>query len=213
MVGGAERARAADPPFFQRAGNRGDHRHFQGLGRGQRRQDAGQAAGQQAFPRAGRADHQQIVPAGRGDLERALGGLLALDLFEVRTEAGLFCFARTGLGQLLGALEVIEQADQVGRGDHGDPAGPGRFAALHRRADQAAILRAGMQRGEQHPGRGDDPPIERQFAHRDIVPQLLGIGHPHRRQQRQRDRQVIVRAFLGQVGGGQVDGDSLGRQR
>ncbi|QYU69228.1 hypothetical protein J4558_03540 [Leptolyngbya sp. 15MV] len=42
--------------------------------------------------------------------------------------------------------------------------------------------------------------------------QLLCIRHPHRRQQRQRHRQVVVRPFLGQVGGRQVDGDPLGRQ-
>ena len=69
-----------------------------------------------------------------------------------------------------------------------------------------------MDRRQQHPGRGDDAPVERQFADRDMIAELLGIGHPHRRQQRERDRQVVVRAFLGQVGRGEVDGDPLGRQ-
>ena len=83
VVRAAERAGAADPAFLQRAGDRGDHRHFERLGRGQLGQDAGQARGEQALARARRPDHQQVVPARRGDLERALGGLLPLDLLEV----------------------------------------------------------------------------------------------------------------------------------
>ena len=55
--------------------------------------------------------------------------------------------------------------------------------------------------------------IEREFAHRDPVAQLFGIGHAHRRQQRQRDRQVVMRPLLRQVGGGEVDRYPLGRQR
>ena len=70
-----------------------------------------------------------------------------------------------------------------------------------------------MDRRQQHAGRADDPPIQRQFAHGHVIGRLFRVDHPHRRQQRQRDRQVIVRPFLGQVGGGKVDGDPLGRQR
>ena len=45
------------------------------------------------------------------------------------------------------------------------------------------------------------------------IAQLLGIGHSHSGQQRQRDREVVMAALLGQVGGREVDGDPLGRQR
>src|SRR5258705_848956 len=38
--------------------------------------------------------------------------------------------------------------------------------------------------------------VERQLAHRHVVRQQLGIGHAHRREQRQRDRQVVMRTFL-----------------
>src|SRR3546814_11177533 len=43
--------------------------------------------------------------------------------------------------------------------------------------------------------------------------QRLRIDHPHRTEQRERDRQVVMRALLGQVGGRQIDRDPLGRQR
>ena len=46
----------------------------------ERRQDAGQARRQHRLARSGRPAHQQVVPPRRGDLQRALGALLALDL-------------------------------------------------------------------------------------------------------------------------------------
>lgn len=66
---------------------------------------------------------------------------------------------------------------------------------------------------QQHTGRGHDPRIEREFPDRDPVAKLLGIGHPHCREQRQCDRQIVMRSFLGQVRGREVDGDPFGRQR
>ena len=70
-----------------------------------------------------------------------------------------------------------------------------------------------MKRGEQHARRRRDPPVEAELADRDIMRQAFGIGRPDRRQQAKRDRQVEMRAFLGQVGGRQVDRDPLGRKR
>ena len=57
-------------------------------------QDARQAGGEQRFARARRPDHQQIVAARRRDLQRALGGLLALHLREVGAAAGRLGLAR-----------------------------------------------------------------------------------------------------------------------
>ena len=72
---------------------------------------------------------------------------------------------------------------------------------------------ARVQRGEQHARRGGDAAVEAEFADHDIGRQRFGIDDPHRAEQRERDRQVVMRAFLGQVGGRQVDRDELGRQR
>ena len=43
--------------------------------------------------------------------------------------------------------------------------------------------------------------------------QALGVGRADRGEQAERDRQVEMRAFLGQVGRRQIDGDPLGRKR
>ena len=213
MVRRAERAGAADPPRFEHSRDRLHHGHLERLGRGEVRQDAGQAAGEQALARTGRADHQQIVSACRGDLERALGGLLPLDLFEIIAPRRLGHAAARRLGEDEAALEVPQEAHQIARGEHRHAAGPACLGALLGRADQACALRAGVERGDQHPGARDHPSVERQLADRDPVAQLLGIGHAHGGQQSQRDRQVVMRSVLGQIGGGEVDGDALGRER
>ena len=87
MMRGAERPRPADAAAGEVAGEDSDHADFEHLGRLERRQDRGQPPRQHRFAGAGRADHQQIMPAGGGDLERALGGLLALDVLAGRASS------------------------------------------------------------------------------------------------------------------------------
>ena len=82
--------------------------------------------------------------AGGGDFERAFGGFLTLHLSEVGAGArfrGLAGLRRTD--QLI-ALEVIEQADQVGRGNHVDRSRPGRLRTLCRRTYQPLPFARGM---------------------------------------------------------------------
>ncbi len=54
----------------------------------QRGQQGRQALREHGLARARRADQQQAVPARRGDLQRALGGSLALDVPQVEAAAG-----------------------------------------------------------------------------------------------------------------------------
>ncbi|MND06752.1 hypothetical protein D3C83_283190 [compost metagenome] len=63
---------------------------------------------------------------------------------------GLLDFARRRIGQALHALEVVEQADEAGRGDHRHSARPTCLGALAGRTDQALFLLARVKRGEQH---------------------------------------------------------------
>jgi len=191
----------------------GDHRGFECFGRAEARQDAGQAGGEQRFTRAGRPDHQQIMRSARRDLERALGGLLSLDLREVRPPPRLFGLARNGGGQQRRAAQVGQQREQVGGGEDFDLPRPRRLGALRGGTDEPLARRRSMERGEQYPCRRRDPRVETELADHDIMAELLGIDDPHRGEQRQRDRQVEVRSFLGQVGGRQVGDDSLGRHR
>ncbi len=106
-----------------------------------------------------------------------------------------------------------EQRQEVGRGDHIELARPRGFAALRRRADQPLVLRRRVDRGQKHSRRRGDPSVEAQLADGEIMRQRLRVGRADRRQQAKRDRQVVVRPLLGQVGGREVDGDDLGRKR
>ena len=100
-----------------------------------------------------------MAPGGR-NLERTLGRFLPFDLLEVGAKPWFFGDPQHRFGQLLHAFEVIEQADQIGRREDRDAAGPARLAALRGGADQPFVLPAGVKRGEQHAGRRDDPAIQ-----------------------------------------------------
>ena len=213
MMGRTERPRADQPPALQRPGDRGDHRHLQRLGRRQFGQYTGQARRHQRLARARRSRHQQVVAARRRDLERALRRLLPLHLREVGGAERRIDLRQHRRGQDGGAAEMVEQAEQVGRREHLDIARPRRLRPLRGGADEPALDAARVQRGEQHTGRGRDAAVEAELADDDIGAQRLGIDHPHRAEQRERDRQVVVRALLGQVGGREVDGDPFGRER
>ncbi len=76
-----------------------------------------------------------------------------------------------------------------------------------------AILFAGGQRGIQCTGHRRHRRVQRQFSQRDIVGDLAGRNDAHRRQQPKRDRKIVMAAFLGQVGGREIDGDALEGQR
>jgi hypothetical protein len=110
-------------------------------------------------------------------------------------------------------LKWLTRASRVGRRQDVEALGPGRLAALRRRADQAAPAGQGVDRRRQHPGDRADPPVQRQLAEGGVAGQFVARQHTHGRQQGQRDRQVEVAAFLLQVGGGEVHGDALQRQR
>ena len=78
------------------AGDRMDHRDFQKLARGERRQDRRQPLRQHRLARAGRAAHQKIMAAGCRDLERPLGALLSLDVAQIGLGTGGCMMAGSG---------------------------------------------------------------------------------------------------------------------
>ena len=180
-----ERPPAPDLAAAELARDRGDHRHFERFGRLQRRQDARKAGGEQRLARARRAAHQQIVSAGGGDLERALGDFLALDLGEVGPAVGRLGLGRGRRRNQRGALEMREQRQQVGRGDDVElarpgalrcPAPPGRSAPC--RATRHGARREARRATPRSARRGTAP-------HRDIMRQRLRVGRADRGQQAQ----------------------------
>ena len=69
--------------------------------------------------------------------------------------------------------------------------------------------RIGGDRRGQHAGDGRDGAVEGQFAERHVVAELIAGDRADRRHQRQRDRQIVVAAFLRQVGRREIDDDAL----
>ena len=84
VVGRAEGA-VGDEAFVavEDAGDGVDLGGFEGFFEAQRREDGGQALGEHGLAGAGRADHEDVVATGGGDLEGALGDVLAADVAEV----------------------------------------------------------------------------------------------------------------------------------
>ena len=214
VVRGPERAAVRERPVRELAGDRLDHRHFEQLARRQRRQDRGQPLRQHRLAGARRAAHQQVVAAGGGDLERALGVLLALDVPEVGEAVVDRRDRRLRPRHHLRALEVVRELDQRARRQDLDLArGPVRLRAARRRADQPLPAPVRRHRGRQHAGDRGDRAVERELAEHGEAGERVGRDRPDRRHDAERDRQVVMRAFLGQVGRGEVDGDALCRQR
>ena len=214
MMRAAERPPRGERAALDLARDRGDHRHFEQFGRRQRRQDRGQPRRQHRFAGAGRADHQQMMPAGGGDLERALGALLALDVAQVEQRFRALMDFRLRPRQHLRALEMVGDLDQrIGRDDLDVGAGPRRLRAAGGGTDQAFVARIGADRRRQHARHRRDRSVEAELAEHRKTAQRVRRNGPDRRHQAERDRQIVVAAFLRHVGRRQIDRDSPRRQR
>ena len=214
MMRGAERTAVGERAAFDFAGDRSDHGDFEQFGRRQRRQNGRQPRRQHRFAGAGRSDHQQIVAAGRGDFERALGAFLALDIGEVDGRAIHFEDLWLRPRQHLRALEMVGELDERRRRDDFDlGARPGRFRPARRRAHQAFAARIGADGGGQHAGDRRDRAVEAELAEHGKARQRVVRDGADGGHQAERDRQIVVAAFLGQVGRREIDGDAARRQR
>jgi hypothetical protein len=109
---------------------------------------------------------------------------------------------------------MIDDLDQrIGGDDLDIRARPGRFGSAHRGANQAFVARIGADRRGQYAGHRRDLSIEAEFAeHRESTQRIRWNG-ADRRHQAERDRQIVVAAFLRQVGGREINRDSPRRQR
>ena len=116
--------------------------------------------------------------------------------------------------QHLRAFEVVGDLDQrIRRDDLDVRARPGRFRAAGRRADQALLARIRPDRRRQDAGHGRDRAIEPEFAEHGKAVERIRRDGADRRHQAERDRQIVMAAFLRQIGGREIDGDPPRRQR
>ncbi len=166
------------------------------------------------LPAPGGPTIKQIVASGRGDFERALGAFLALDIGEVDGRAIHFEDLRLRPRQHLRALEMVGELDERRRRDDFDlGARPGGFRSAGGRAHQTFIARIGADGGGQHAGDRRDRAVEAELAEHGKTRQRVVRDGADGGHQAERDRQIVVAAFLGQVGRREIDGDAARRQR
>ena len=210
----AKRAPIGQPAAGNGAGDRMDHRDFQQFARLERWQNGWQARGQHRFAGTGRAVHQKIVAASRGDLQRALGALLPADVGQVGRRDARAAHRGFGTAQHLRAFEMVGELDKRARRQHVEVAGcPRRLRPAGLRTDQPVAARIGCDGGGEDAGDGRDRAVQCEFAQHRIAGQRIGRQRADRGHHAQCDRQVVVAAFLRQIGRRQIDGDPSGRQR
>jgi hypothetical protein len=104
------------------------------------------------------------VATGGGNLQRAFGALLALNVAQVRLRSGRRAQRWLGAGQHLRALEVVSELDQrAGRENLEIGRRPRRLGSARRKADQAFTGGVGGDRRRQHAGDCADRAIERKL--------------------------------------------------
>jgi hypothetical protein len=117
-----------------------------------------------------------------------------------------------GPRQHLRALEVVGELDEGRSCDDLDfGTSPCRFGPARRRADQSFAPRIGADGGRQDAGDRSDRAVEAEFT-KDRKSGQRVVRNADRGHEAKRDRQVIVAAFLGQIGRCEVDRDPSCRQ-
>jgi hypothetical protein len=154
-----------------------------------------------------------MVAAGGRDFERAFRRLLAFDVLEIghRLVAGIGRRLRPAQG--LQSLEVVNELKQVLRREDGHVgSGPRGFGPARSGTDQPLAERVRTDRGGQRAGDGSDRSVERQLAENaEALDRVAGNG-AGRGHQPEHDRQIVMAAFLRQIGGSEIDGDAFRRE-
>ena len=148
----------------------------------------------------------------RGDLQRAFGDFLSLDVAQIRIAAFFRLHARFGAQQNLRSLEMIDKREKRGRGKNFQIACPDSLAAIFGGADDAAPCGACGDGGGQDSGDGRQSAIQCQLTQRGIAGYFFLGQNPHRRQNAQSDRQIEMRPFFQHIGRRQINGDMFGGQ-
>ncbi len=171
-------------------------------------QQAGQPLGEHGLARPRRTLEQDVVGPGGGDLDRALGELLAGDVGEIRPRAGLVGSTRRRVGRRRPAVgEPAHEFAEIVRHPHVDAGHESGLRAIGRRDHDAPdpLLARDRDRG-QHTAHRAQPAVEAELGQ----PHHVRDGRRRHRlaggEHRDRDRQVEARPDLAHVGGQQRDG-------
>jgi hypothetical protein len=199
-----------------------DGRHFHGVILRQGGQQNTQAARQHALADPGRSYHQQVMSAGGGNDQGPLGGVLTDNVVQIRRSicggrcrsvCG-WCVRRARRRQRMPVriAQICHQGGEMVRYQEAPGRTVKRVQRIHRGNDQAPAA-AGvivMQRqccAQTAPG-GAQFAIQAELT--EIFELVAGPGRqlPGRTQNADGNGQVEAGAFLGQLGGRQIDNDS-----
>ena len=109
---------------------------------------------------------------------------------------------------------MIGQLNQRIRGHDLDVrACPCGFGAAGCGADQAFLPRIRPDRGRQHARNRRNRAVEAELAEHGEAGERIGGNCANRGHQAERNRQIIMAAFLRQIGGCEIDGDAARGQR
>jgi hypothetical protein len=217
VVRGAERPLGNESGFgVEDTGDGVDLGGLEGFVESEGREDRGETAGEHGFAGAGRADHQNVVTTGGGDLEGALGGLLAANVGEVEGEMLELVKDLSGFDFEGGCLNaavagLVEQVADLEEGLDGidvDALDDGGFAGVGFGDDEVfdAALAGGDGDG-QHAGNGAEGAVEAELADEEEVGEVAELERAVSAENADRHGEVEAGAFFFNVGGGEVDGD------
>ena len=218
MVRAAERpCRDQAPALGQLPGDGIDLGGLHGFLPGERRQDARQALGQHGFAGTRGTHQQHVVAPGRSDDHGPAGQCLPHHVGKIRH----LC---PGLGGVKGNGCRSGQRPDAAQGVHHLPGGVGRVdghavgtglgslgGVFGGHIQGADAVFGGGQRHGQHAGYRAQGAVQRQFTQKGGVLRhilQLAAGREHGQQQ----RQIVHRAGLAHIGGGQVDRDAPVRE-
>ena len=154
------------------------------------------------------------MPARGGDFERALGALLSLDLIEIQGVLDVLADLGRRPREHLRAAYVIDELQQRGRRENFHlRARPGRFRSAGCRANETVVARISGNRGRQCTGDRRQRAVEPELADYGEAAHGVGRDRADRGHESERDRQIVMAAFLRQIGRRQIDRDAFGRQR
>ena len=178
----------------------------------------GEALGQHRLAGTGRSFEEEVMPAGRGDLDAPSRLVLAAHVAQVRLVGRR---RRRAAGRQLGpqrcrdarrrGLLPAEHRDALPQrldAEHVDAVDQLRFPGVEGRHDdplEPVVER--RQHGRQHSRHRAQPAVEAQLTEGHRRPKRLGWQPALGDEERERDRQVVVRAHLADVCGVHPDGD------
>ena len=222
IVRGAEGA-PADQPVLRAAlaGHRIDFARDERLFHRHRRQDARQGLGERALAGPRGTDHDDVVSAGGGDLDAALGALLADDVREVHPGEGarrrhprsvhLAVARRVPDQQVVAVFAPLQDAHDRIQPVHAIDLHVLEFSGLQGRIDGQddaleARLPGHLGDGERARDRADAP-VQPELAHQDEMARARQLALRGGGDDADGDRQVVAAAVLAQVRGREVDDD------